>query len=51
MKRTLLAALCAGALLGAAACGGDDKAAPGNRSTAACRDPDIVVQAARAKAV
>ena len=31
MKRTLLAVLCAGALLLAAACGGDDKAAPGNQ--------------------
>ena len=31
MRRTLLALLCAGALLGAAACGGDDKAAPGNQ--------------------
>jgi hypothetical protein len=31
MRRTLLAGLCAGALLGAAACGGDEKAAPGNQ--------------------
>jgi arginine/lysine/ornithine decarboxylase len=31
MKRTLLAVLCASALLGAAACGGDEKAAPGNQ--------------------
>jgi hypothetical protein len=31
MRRTLLAVLSAGVLLGAAACGGDEKAAPGNQ--------------------
>jgi hypothetical protein len=31
MTRPLLAVLCAGALLGASACGGDEKAAPGNQ--------------------
>jgi hypothetical protein len=31
MRRTLLAVLCAGALLGGAACGGEEKAAPGNQ--------------------
>ena len=31
MRRPFIAILCAGALLGAAACGGDEKAAPGNQ--------------------
>ncbi len=46
MRRTLLAVLCAGALLGgAAACGGDEKAAPGNQVNAiTAAASDIVYQ-------
>jgi hypothetical protein len=45
VRRTLLAGLCAGALLGAAACGGDDKAAPGNQVDAiTAASADIVFQ-------
>jgi hypothetical protein len=46
MRRTLLAGLCAGALLsGAAACGGDEKAAPGNQVDAiTAAASDIVYQ-------
>jgi hypothetical protein len=45
MKRTLLAVLCAGALLVTAACGGDDKAAPGNQvDSILAATADIVFQ-------
>ena len=45
MKRTLLAVLCAGALLVTAACGGDDKAAPGNQvDSILASTADIVFQ-------
>ena len=45
MKRTLLALLCAGALLVAADCGGDDKAAPGNQvDSILAASADIVFQ-------
>jgi hypothetical protein len=45
MRRTLLFLLCAGALLGAAACGGDDKAAPGNQvDSILAATADIVFQ-------
>jgi arginine/lysine/ornithine decarboxylase len=45
MRRTLLAVLCAGALLGAAACGGDEKAAPGNQvDSILASTADIVFQ-------
>lgn len=44
MKRTLLAVLCAGTLL-TAACGGDDKAAPGNQvDSILAASADIVFQ-------
>jgi hypothetical protein len=45
MRRTLLAVLCAGALLGAAACGGEEKAAPGNQvNSILAATADIVYQ-------
>jgi hypothetical protein len=45
MKRTLLVLLCAGALLVTAACGGDDKAAPGNEvDSILAASADIVFQ-------
>jgi hypothetical protein len=45
MKRTLFVVLCAAALLGAAACGGDDKAAPGNQvDSILAASADIVFQ-------
>jgi len=45
MKPTLLAVLCAAALLGAAACGGEEKAAPGNQvDSILAATADIVFQ-------
>jgi hypothetical protein len=48
MKRTLLAVLCAGALTAAAACGGDEKAAPGNQVDAITAATSEIVYQCRA---
>jgi hypothetical protein len=48
MKRTLLAVLFAVALLGAAACGGEEKAAPGNQVNAITAATSEIVYQCRA---